>query len=114
MDQPEYDKPLAARRVELADFRDDVAGYLRQVREGASFVITADGAAVAELRPAAETPNMEAETEAKPDLAPEQPRRLVGSMRGQIWMADDWDTWPEGFIEEMMENPIFPPENKGE
>jgi hypothetical protein len=35
-------------------------------------------------------------------------------MRGKIWMADDFDTWPEGFIEEMVDGPIFPPEDKGE
>lgn len=117
LDHPEHDKPsTTTRRVEMADFRDDVAGYLRQVREGASFMITADGTVVAELRPAAEP-----EAHAKPEpiaatLEPvsESPRCLVGSMRGQIWMADDWDTWPEGFIEEMTEGPIFPLENKGE
>lgn len=82
----------------MADFRDDVAGYLRQVREGASFVIIADGAAVAELRPPS-----------PPPPAPREP----GRMRGKIWMADDFDTWPEGFIEDMVDGPIFPPEDKG-
>lgn len=109
MDHPEHDKPSAAtRRVEMADFRDDVAGYLRQVREGASFVITADGAVMAELRPSAEAEP----TTATPEPTSESPRCLIGSMRGEIWMADDWDTWPEGFIEEMTEGPIFPPKDK--
>ena len=116
MDHPEHDKPsVAARRVEMVEFRDDVAGYLRRVREGASFVITADGAAVAELRPAPSEAHAKPEPIAEtPEPASEAPRSLVGAMRGQIWMADDWDTWPEGFIEEMTEGPIFPPENKGE
>ena len=110
MDHPEHDQPSAAtRRVEMADFRDDVAGYLRQARQGASSVITADGKAMGELRP----PATEAEpTTATPVPTSESPRRLIGSMRGEIWMADDWDTWPEGFIEEMTEGHIFPPEDK--
>lgn len=100
MDHPEHDKPSAAtRRVEMADFRDDVAGYLRQVREGASFVITWDDEVVAELHPPSPPPK----------LAPREP----GRMRGKIWMADDFDTWPEGFIDEMVNGPIFPPEDKG-
>ena len=34
-------------------------------------------------------------------------------MRGKIWMADDWETWPEGFSEAMVDGPIFPEEDKG-
>lgn len=116
MDHPEHDKPSAATRgVEMADFRDDVAGYLRQARQGASFLITWDSEAVAELRPPSPEAKAKPEpTAATPEPAPEPSRRLVGSMRGKIWMADDWNTWPEGFIEEMTEGPIFPPETKGE
>ena len=107
MDHPEQDKPSTARRVGVADFRDDVAGYLRQVRDGASFVITADGAAVAELRPRPSEAHAKPEPiAATPEPASESPRGLVGSMRGKVWMADEWDTWPEGFVEEMTEGPI--------
>lgn len=83
----------------MADFRDEVAEYLHQAQQSVSFLITSDGEAVAELRP----------PPSPPELAP----RELGRMRGKIWMADDWDTWPEGFIEEMTEGPIFPPEDKG-
>ena len=116
MDHPEHDKPAAAaRRVELADFRDDVAGYLRRVRDGASFLITSDNEVAAELRPPPSEVKVRPEpTAAKPEPLPEAPRGLFGSMRGKIWMADGWDTWPEGFIEEMTEGPIVPPENKAE
>ena len=101
MDHPEQDKPSAARRVEMADFRDGVVGYLRQVRQGASFLIVWDDEVVAELRlPPGPPPS-------KP------PRRLAGAMRGKIWMADDWDTWPVGFIEAMVDGPIFPDEDEG-
>ncbi len=114
LDHPEHEKPSAAmRRVEMADFRDDVSGYLRQVREGASFLITADGAAVAELRPPPAEPEAERPAATTPEPAP-GPRRLAGRLKGKIWMADDWDTWPEGFIESMTEGPIFPAKDKGE
>ena len=99
MDHPEQDKPFAAaRRIEMADFRDDVTRYLRQAREGASFLVIWDNEVVAELRPPPGPP------------APRPLRRLAGAMRGKIWMADDWDTWPEGFIEAMVDGPIFPDE----
>jgi len=101
LDHPEQDKPPAIRRVEMADFRDDVVGHLRQVRQGASFLIVWDSEVVAELRPPPGPPP------SKP------PRRLAGAMRGKIWMADDWDTWPDGFIEAMVDGPIFPDEDKG-
>lgn len=39
MDHPEYDKP-AARRVEAREFREDMAEFLHQAEEGASFLIT--------------------------------------------------------------------------
>lgn len=95
MDHPERDTPTATRRVELADFQDNMAGFLHEARQGASFLIVSQDEVLAELRPP-------------------PPRRLLGAMRGKIWMADDFDTWPEGFIEEMVDGPIFPPEDKGE
>ena len=88
-------------RVEARAFQDDMAEYLRRARQGASFLIVSDGEVVAELRPPPEPP------------APKPPRRLAGAMRGKIWMADDFDTWPEGFIEAMVDGPIFPDEDKG-
>jgi len=101
LDHPEHDKPAAARRVEMAEFQDNVASFLRQARRGASFLIVSQDEAVTELHPPSQP-------------QPEPPRRLMGAMRGKIWMADDFETWPEGFIDEMVNGPIFPPEVKGE
>ena len=95
--RPESAAPL---RVDVQEFQDDLAGYLRQARESVSFLIVWDDEVVAELRP---PPTL-------PKLAPREP----GRMRGKIWMADDFDTWPEGFIEAMVDGPIFPPGDKGE
>ena len=86
-------------RVEARAFQDDMAEYLRRARQGASFLIVSDGEVVAELRP--------------PPSPPTLALREPGRMRGKIWMADDWDTWPEGFIEAMVDGPIFPDEDKG-
>ncbi len=100
MDHPEHGKPsMTVRWVEMADFRDDVAGYFRQGREGGAFLITWDNEVVAKLHPPSPPPK----------LAPREP----GRMRGKIWMADDFDTWPEGFIEAMVDGPIFPERDKG-
>ncbi len=83
MDHPEYDKP-AARRVEAREFREDMAEFLYQAEEGASFLITSYDKVVAELHPP----------------SPPKPReRLIGAMRGQIWMAPDFDTWPDDILD---------------
>ena len=101
MDHPEQDKTSTARQIGMAEFRDDVAGHLRQVRQGASFLIVSEHEVVAELHPPSGP------------LPSKPPRRLAGAMRGKIWMADDWETWPEGFSEAMVDGPIFPEEDKG-
>ena len=88
--RPESAAPFL--RIDAQDFRGNMTESLRRARQGASFLITSDGEVA----------------------APKQPRRLVGAMRGQIWMADDFDTWPEGFIEEVTEGAILPPQDRGE
>lgn len=95
MSQATQDSKSQPVRVGIREFRGNMTDYLRQVREGASFLITSRDEVVAELRP--------------PSL-PKPPRRLLGAMRGQIWMADDFDAWPDGFIEAMGEGEIFPAE----
>jgi antitoxin (DNA-binding transcriptional repressor) of toxin-antitoxin stability system len=39
-------------------------------------------------------------------VAPRKKRGLIGSMRGKIWMADDFDEIPEGFEDYMPERPV--------
>ncbi len=38
-------------------------------------------------------------------VAPRKRRGLVGSMRGKIWMADDFDEIPEGFEPYLPDSP---------
>jgi antitoxin (DNA-binding transcriptional repressor) of toxin-antitoxin stability system len=82
-------------RIGVRELRGKLGDYLRQVRAGARFLIVSRGEPVAELSaPVAES------LERKP--------RTAGLLKGQIWMADDWDEWPEGFIDEMENGPIEP------
>lgn len=93
MSQATQDKDAPPVRVGIREFRGNMTDYLRQVRDGASFLITSRDEVVAELHPPS---------------SPKPPRRLLGAMRGQIWMADDFDAWPDGFIEAMGEGDIVP------
>ena len=81
-------------RIGVRELRGKLGEYLRQARLGARFLIVSRGQPVAELgAPAA--------VEGK---AP----RTLGALRGKIWIADDFDEWPEGFIDAMLDGPIEP------
>lgn len=82
--KPEKGSPTL--RVGVREFRGNMTGFLRQARQGASFLITSHDEVVAELHPPS---------------TPKPPRRLVGAMRGQIWMAPDFDTWPDDILDAM-------------
>lgn len=83
-------------RIGVRELRGRLADYLRQARSGARFVIVSRGQPVAELGAPANAPT------------PEKPLRKSGVLRGKIWMADDWDEWPDGFLDAMENNPIEP------
>lgn len=72
--------------VNFREFRKNLAGYLRQARQGEEIVVTSRGEAVARLVPPAST---------------ERPRRQLGGMAGRIWMAEDFDETPADIIEAM-------------
>jgi antitoxin (DNA-binding transcriptional repressor) of toxin-antitoxin stability system len=75
-------------KVGVREFRGRLSEYLKQARQGARFTIMSRGEPIAEL-------GAPSETEA------EKPRRVLGAMKGQIWIADDFDEWPEGFLDIM-------------
>jgi len=83
-------------RIGVRELRGRLADYLRQAKSGARFLIVSHGEPVAELGAPRDTP-----AEAK------RPRKS-GVLRGKIWMADDWDEWPEGFLDAMENDPIEP------
>jgi antitoxin (DNA-binding transcriptional repressor) of toxin-antitoxin stability system len=88
----EHGEPI---RVGVRELRGKLGDYLRQAKSGARFLIVSRGQPVAELG-------------APSGIEPERKPRRSGLMKGQIWMADDWEKWPEGFIEAMENGPIEP------
>lgn len=73
-------------RIGVRELRGKLGDYLRQAKSGARFLIVSRGEAVAELG----APSSEA-SERKP--------RQSGGLKGQIWMADDWEEWPPDILE---------------
>ena len=82
-------------KVGVREFRGKLGDYLRQAGKGARFLIVSRGKPVAELG-------------APSDAAPKREPRRAGALKGKIWMADDWDEWPEGFIEAIENSPVEP------
>ena len=78
------DNPAAPLRIGVREFRGNMTDFLRQARSGASFLITSHDEVVAELHP----PSVQA-----------RPRRQPGGL--QIWMAPDFDDWPDDMLAEM-------------
>ena len=74
------------RRVGVRELRADLTGFLRQVRHGASFLVTSHDQVLAEIRPPGRT---------------EQPRRQPGALRGRIKLAPDFDTLPPDVLKAM-------------
>ena len=70
--------------VNFRDLRQNLAGYLRQARQGEEIVVTSRGQVVARIVPPAEVP-----------------RRPIGLLKGQIRMADDFDDTPADVIDAM-------------
>jgi len=73
-------------RIGVRELRGKLGDYLRQVKNGARFLIVSRGQPVAELG---------APTLNEPERKPRQP----GLLKGKIWMADDWDEWPPDILE---------------
>jgi antitoxin (DNA-binding transcriptional repressor) of toxin-antitoxin stability system len=74
------------QRVGVREFRGNLSGFLRQARQGRSFLIMSHDRVLAEVRPPSQS---------------ERPRRRPGSLRGSIRMAPDFDTLPPGVLAAM-------------
>jgi antitoxin (DNA-binding transcriptional repressor) of toxin-antitoxin stability system len=74
------------QQIGIRAFREHLSGYLRQAREGESFLVTSNGEVLAEIRP---------------PPASVRPRRRPGALRGQIIMAPDFDTLPPDVLAAM-------------
>jgi antitoxin (DNA-binding transcriptional repressor) of toxin-antitoxin stability system len=78
------DEARQPRRVGVREFRGNLTDFLRQVRQGSTFLITSHDQVLAEIRP--------------PPRAERSPRR-PGALRGKIWMAPDFDTFPPDILD---------------
>ena len=79
--------------VGVREFRARLSHYLKRVETGSHIAVVSRDRVVAELHP--------------PQMPPD-PLCTFGAMKGQIWMAPDWDD-PDGeLIGIMLNGPIFP------
>ncbi len=88
MAEQEKTPPRPPQKVGVREFRGNLPGFMRQVRQGSSFLVTSRGEVVAVVQP--------------PKASP-PPRRQPGTLRGKIRMAPNFDTLP-GDILSVMEN----------
>ncbi len=72
--------------VNVRELRDNLAGYLSQVRHGDEVTITSHGKPVAKIVPAVVKKSRSA---------------LFGAMRGQVTMAADFDATPDDIVDAM-------------
>jgi antitoxin (DNA-binding transcriptional repressor) of toxin-antitoxin stability system len=77
----------AMMKVTLTEARDRLAELLAEAAGGGEVMITGEDGSAFKLIPS--------------EAAPKKKRGLIGSARGQIWMANDFDEIPEGFEEYM-------------
>jgi prevent-host-death family protein len=88
MAEQEKATPPEPQKIGIREFRGNLPGFLRQVRQGSSFLVTSRGEVVALVQP---------------PQPPAPPRRQPGTLRGKIRMASDFDTLPDDLLA-IMEN----------
>ena len=86
MAEQEKAPPRPPQKVGVREFRGNLLGYMRQVRQGASFLVTSRGEVVAVVQP---------------PQSPPPPRRQPGTLRGKIRMAPDFDILPDDVLSVM-------------
>jgi len=82
------DASRAEIRIGFRELRSNLARYLREARLGASILITSHDTVIAEINP----PSHRLRTARQP-----------GALRGQIRMAEDFDTLPDDILAAMEE-----------
>jgi antitoxin (DNA-binding transcriptional repressor) of toxin-antitoxin stability system len=89
MAEQETTPPHPAQRIGVREFRGNFSRFMRQVRHGASFIVTSRDEAVAMIGPPQSTA---------------RPRRQPGTLRGKIHMTPDFDTLPAEILAAMEGN----------
>ena len=87
MSEPETTS-VTPKKIGIREFRQNLPDFMRQVRQGCSFLVTSDGEIVALVQP----PRLDMPL-----------RRQPGTLHGRIHMAEDFDALP-GDILSAMEN----------
>lgn len=77
---------MQSNEIGIRELRGNLADVLRRVQLGQTFTITSNKAVIAELRP--------------PAFAHSR-RRVPGRLRGMVWMAPDFDEFPEDMLDAM-------------
>lgn len=87
MGQTEQDEVATQpQRVGMREFRGNLTSFLRQARQGRSFLVMSHDQVLAEVRPPPRTA---------------RPCRRPGSLRGKIRMASDFDVLPPDVLAAM-------------
>ena len=81
-----YTTPMTATRIGVRELRANLSGLLRKARHGERFIVMSRNVVVAEIHPPAADPPK---------------RRVPGALKGQIWMADDFDELPQDILDAM-------------
>ncbi len=84
---------MSEHKIGTREFRENMSKYIAQAKAGTPITIMSHGKPVAELH--------------APSAQAVRPPPTFGSLKGKIWMADDWDTWDEDFYA-TLEAPISP------
>ena len=79
MPDSDGDKRPTTRRLGVREFRGDMARFLRQARDGTTFLLTSRDEVLAEIHPPSKSV---------------QPHRRPGVLRGKIRMTGDFDALP--------------------
>lgn len=73
-------------KIGVRELRANLSRLLREARRGASFVVMARDEVLAEIGPPSQ---------------PSAKRRKLGALKGQIWIAPDFDELPPDIIDSM-------------
>ncbi len=76
----------APTRIGVRELRANLSGLLRKARQGESFIVMSRDVVVAQITPPAAEPVQ---------------RRVLGALKGQIWIAEDFDSWPDDILDAM-------------
>jgi prevent-host-death family protein len=78
------DIPPTPLKVGVRELRANLSSLLRQAQQGRTIEVVSRGHVLAQIGP--------------PEEVTKKPREL-GTLRGKIWMAPDFDEWPQDILE---------------